>query len=288
MTIILHLTCSILHTLHLFWTENKKLQEFSTVSDYHKCFSLCPYNLLYICFYQITRPVQYRSIYCILMQNLRTLLLSTHYYYYPMYNTLWSLQTYTPLVFLIFFNLTLIIIQCYSLFSIFFGFDFFHVEIFCFHVCHPTNLMAFFVVPYKFHIFCINTSVLTYSCEKKNIHTGQSKPLIILCRKKKLIWFFVPSIFVHFFSFYSCSYSLFTWFFEHTYYNVPGPTWESVQDFLISLAMKCLRDLFYIINIYHHTRPQNLQQGLRSFPKLEFQKWIVLNIFEKMEWILLF
>ena len=28
-------------------------------------------------------------------------------------------------------------------------------------------------------------------------------------------------------------------------------------------------------------RPQNLQQGLRSFPKLEFQKWIVLNNFDK-------
>ena len=35
------------------------------------------------------------------------------------------------------------------------------------------------------------------------------------------------------------------------------------------------------INAYHHRRPQNLQQGLRSFPKLEFQKWIVLNIFDK-------
>ena len=35
------------------------------------------------------------------------------------------------------------------------------------------------------------------------------------------------------------------------------------------------------INTYHHRRPQNLQQGLRSFPKLEFQKWIVLNIFDK-------
>ena len=35
------------------------------------------------------------------------------------------------------------------------------------------------------------------------------------------------------------------------------------------------------INTYHHMRTQNLQQGLRSFPKLEFQKWIVLNIFDK-------
>ena len=35
------------------------------------------------------------------------------------------------------------------------------------------------------------------------------------------------------------------------------------------------------INTYHHRRPQNLQQGLRSFPKLEFQKWIVLNNFDK-------
>ena len=35
------------------------------------------------------------------------------------------------------------------------------------------------------------------------------------------------------------------------------------------------------INTYHHRRPQNLQQGLRSFPKLEFQKWIGLNIFDK-------
>ena len=26
---------------------------------------------------------------------------------------------------------------------------------------------------------------------------------------------------------------------------------------------------------------QNLQQGLRSFSKFEFQKWIVLNIFDK-------
>ena len=37
----------------------------------------------------------------------------------------------------------------------------------------------------------------------------------------------------------------------------------------------------FFINTYHHTRPQNLQQGLRSFPKLEFQKLIVLNIFDK-------
>ena len=35
------------------------------------------------------------------------------------------------------------------------------------------------------------------------------------------------------------------------------------------------------INTYHHRRPQNLQQGLRSFQKLEFQKWIVLNNFDK-------
>ena len=34
-------------------------------------------------------------------------------------------------------------------------------------------------------------------------------------------------------------------------------------------------------NSYHHRRPQNLQQGHRSFPKLEFQKCIVLNIFDK-------
>jgi len=34
-------------------------------------------------------------------------------------------------------------------------------------------------------------------------------------------------------------------------------------------------------NTYHHRRPQNLQQGLRSFQKLEFQKWIVLNILDK-------
>ena len=37
----------------------------------------------------------------------------------------------------------------------------------------------------------------------------------------------------------------------------------------------------FFINTYHHTRPKNLQQGLRSFPKLEFQKWIVLNNFGK-------
>jgi len=38
---------------------------------------------------------------------------------------------------------------------------------------------------------------------------------------------------------------------------------------------------YLFINNYHHRRPQNLQQGLRSFPKLEFQKWIVLNNFDK-------
>ena len=35
------------------------------------------------------------------------------------------------------------------------------------------------------------------------------------------------------------------------------------------------------INTHNHRRPQNLQQGLRSFPKLEFQKWITWNIFDK-------
>ena len=39
------------------------------------------------------------------------------------------------------------------------------------------------------------------------------------------------------------------------------------------------RHLF--INTYHPSRPQNLQQGHRSFPKLEFQKRIVLCIFDK-------
>ena len=34
-------------------------------------------------------------------------------------------------------------------------------------------------------------------------------------------------------------------------------------------------------NTYHHRRPQNLQEGLRSFPKVEFQKWMDLNISDK-------
>ena len=153
------------------------------------------------------------------------------------YVPLWSLQTYTPLVFLIFFNLTLIIIQCYSLFSIFLVLIFSMLKYSAFMFVTPPTWWLFLLYLINFTFFCINTSVLTYSCEKKNIHTGQSKPLIILCRKK-IDMVFRSINFCSFFSFYSCSYSLFTWFFEHTYYNVPGPTWESVQDFLISLAMK--------------------------------------------------
>ena len=47
------------------------------------------------------------------------------------------------------------------------------------------------------------------------------------------------------------------------------------------MLKRCIINHHFFSNTYYHTRPQNLQQGLRSFPKLEFQKWIVLNNFDK-------
>ena len=47
------------------------------------------------------------------------------------------------------------------------------------------------------------------------------------------------------------------------------------------MLKRSILNLHFLINTHPHTRPKNLQHGLRSYSKLEFQKWIVSNIFDR-------
>lgn len=120
-------------------------------------------------------------------------------YYAPLY----------PLVFLIFFILYHSMLFTFSILVLIF-----HVEIFCFHVCHPPQLDGFFLLYLIFNIrfnFCITMLVYLNAVRPKH------RPCLSLQRKIDR-FLFQQTLFVHFFLLHFLNLLLFIH--VHFYYSI--------------------------------------------------------------------
>jgi len=172
-----------------------------------KCDRLIPFYILYINAKQ----------FCV------HTLLRTHYYYPICTHTI--LRPYTqPLSFSNFFFITLNYHSMLFTFSILVLI--FHVEIFCFHVCHPPQLDGFFLLYLIFNIrfnFCITMLVYLNAVRPKH------RPCLSLQRKIDMV--FVPTNIVRSFFF--------------TYFFKPAP----IHSFMFIFTTR----FFLITHYMYHT-----------------------------------